>query len=74
MYYLDKGKATAHSVGTGGQFPGFASISDGFVKSISHPLSKVKHILADVTESLQFKEWFGDSKIVDEFTGDEHHA
>jgi len=53
---------------SGVQFPGVASsIPDGFVRSISHPLSKVKSSLKDVTQTKQFKRWFGDSKIVNEY-------
>ena len=45
---------------SGVQFPASIGTTDGFVRSVSHPLSKVKTKIKNVTETKQFKRWFGD--------------
>ncbi len=72
LYYWQKEKAIDLMDDRGVQFPK-ESIKDGFVKSISHPLSKVKKRIPDITLTKQFIRWFGDwqnkpqsaSKVVD---------
>ncbi len=72
IYYWQKNKAIQLMKSRGVQFPKF-NIGDGFIKSISHPLSKVNKKINSHTETKQFIKWFGDwknkpknaSKIVD---------
>ena len=66
IYYWQKDKAIWNLITSGVQFPGITNIPDGVVRSVSHPLSQVKSSLKDVTQTKQFKRWFGDSKIVNE--------
>ena len=40
------------------QFLGGNNIADGFVRSISHPLSKVNTKIKNIFETLRFKDWF----------------
>lgn len=74
IYYWQKNKAVQLLSGRGVQFPGGLNITDGFVRSISDPLSNVKPKFKNVTQTQQFKRWFGDwrnhpetaSKVVNE--------
>lgn len=61
VYYLDKGKATALYQGARVPMPKVPQIkADGFVHSIRESGSPVKPKFGNVTESQQFKRWFGD--------------
>lgn len=64
VFYLDKAKATALYQGSKVTVPKMPNTSDGFVSSIRDVNSPVKLKIKDVTESRQFKRWFGESKVV----------
>lgn len=64
VFYLDKAKATALYQGSKVTVPKMPNTSDGFVSSIRDVNSPVKLKIKDVTESRQFKRWFGNSKVV----------
>lgn len=59
LFYWDKNRALLQ--GAGLQLPSGLP-QDGFVRSIHEPGSFVKTKMDDVTNSLQFKRWFGDWK------------
>lgn len=59
-----KAKATALYQGSKVTVPKMPNTSDGFVSSIRDVNSPVKLKIKDVTESRQFKRWFGNSKVV----------
>ncbi len=59
IYYWQKNKAIQLMKNRGVQFPKF-NIADGSIRSITDPLSKVNTKMKSVTESKQFKRWFGD--------------
>ena len=63
VFYLDKAKATALYQGSKVTVPKMPNTSDGFVSSIRDVNSPVKLKIKDVTESRQFKRWFGNSKV-----------
>ena len=61
LFYLNKSKATALLQGAKVPMPKMPAIrNDGFVYSITDINSPVKMNFVDVTESQQFKRWFGD--------------
>ena len=64
VFYLDKAKAAALYQGSKVTVPKMPNTSDGFVGSIRDPNSPVKLKIKDVTESRQFKRWFGNSKVI----------
>lgn len=64
IFYLDKTKTTALYQRARVTMPKVSGISDGFVSSIRDANSPVKPKIKDVTESQQFKRWFGNSKVV----------
>lgn len=74
LFYVDKEKATRLLDGSGVQFPGATALPDGYVHSIHDNGSPVKSKFQNVTQSKQFKRWFGDwethpegaSKVVNE--------
>lgn len=74
VYYLDTEKAPVLFQTPGVQFPGHLLRNGGYVHSIAEPSSLVKLKLKNVTQSQQFKRWFGDwendpymaSKVVNE--------
>lgn len=59
LFYWDKKRSLALLQGAGLQLPRGLP-QDGFVHSIREPGSLVKAKMDDVTNSLQFKRWFGD--------------
>lgn len=61
LFYWDKKRSLALLQGAGLQLPSGLP-QDGFVHSIREPGSLVKAKMDDVTNSLQFKRWFGDWK------------
>jgi hypothetical protein len=62
LYYWDKKRAVSLlSQRARVQFPGGPTLTDGFIRSIHDAGSKVNTRLKNVTESLQFKRWFGES-------------
>ena len=61
LFYWDKKRSLALLQGAGLQLPRGLP-QDGFVHSIREPGSLVKAKMDDVTNSLQFKRWFGDWK------------
>lgn len=61
LFYWDKNRSLALLQGAGLQLPSGLP-QDGFVRSIHEPGSFVKTKMDDVTNSLQFKRWFGDWK------------
>lgn len=63
VFYLDKAKAAALYQGSKVTMPKMPNTSDGFVSSIRDANSPVKLKIKDVTESQQFKRWFGNSKV-----------
>ena len=73
VYYLDKKVATPLLQAAGVQFPGDLFNDSGYIHKITDSGSAVKGRLQDITESQQFKRWFGDwqrhpeqaSKVVD---------
>lgn len=64
IYYWEKRKALELARGLGVHFPGFSTISKGFIRSIDDPLSKVKRKINSVFDTKQFKRWFDKSKVV----------
>lgn len=60
LFYLDKIKATALYRDTRVTMPKGTESNDGFYHSIRDAGSNVKPKFEDVTESRQFKRWFGD--------------
>ena len=60
IYYWQKNKATQLLSTSKVQFLGGNNIADGFIRSISHHLSKVNTKLKNVLESKQFLRFFGD--------------
>ena len=60
LFYLDKIKATALYQGARVTMPKMPESNDGFYHSIRDAGSNVKPKFADVTETQQFKRWFGD--------------
>ena len=60
LFYLNKIKATALYRDTRVTMPKGTESNDGFYHSIRDAGSNVKPKFADVTESRQFKRWFGD--------------
>ena len=64
IFYLDKTKTTALYQRARVTMPKVSGISDGFVSSIRDTNSPVKPKIKDVTESQQFRRWFGNSKVV----------
>ena len=60
MFYLDKTKATALYQVARVTMPKMPDANNGFVASIRDADSNVKPKLQNVTESQQFKRWFGD--------------
>ncbi|NCB27586.1 MAG: hypothetical protein EOM62_19355, partial [Bacteroidia bacterium] len=73
IFYVDKKNAPLLLLQAGVQFPTIGMQPDGLVHSLSDPMSPVKTTLADITETRQFKRFFGDwqsnpkkaSKVVD---------
>ena len=57
---MAKNKATGLLETNGVQFPGGSSLADGFIHSITDPLSKVNRRIENITETKQFIKWFGD--------------
>ena len=74
LFYINKNKAAGLLQKTGPQLPGILFPNNGFIHSIREPGSKVKPKFENVTQSQQFKRWFGDweknpktaSKVVNE--------
>ncbi len=74
LFYVDKKETTRFLNASGVQFPGGISLSDGYIHSIHDPGSPVNTKFQSVTQTKQFKEWFGDwekhpknaSKVVNE--------
>ena len=66
VFYLDKAKAAALYQGSKVTMPKMPNTSDGFVSSIRDANSPVKPKIKDITESQQFKRWFGKSKVVND--------
>lgn len=74
VFYVDKNKATQFLRSSVVQFPGVMSIMDDYVHSIHDNGSPVKGKFRNVTQTKQFKRWFGDwethpetaSKVVNE--------
>ena len=65
IYYWNKNKALALLSGGKVTMPNLPNtLSDGFIHSIHENSSPVKPKLKNVTESQQFKRWFGKSKAV----------
>ena len=63
LFYWNKKEAVSLLQQAGLQLPGWLP-QDGFVNSIRDTQSNVKVRMNDVTESQQFKRWFGNSKLV----------
>lgn len=59
LFYIDKEKATRLLDGSGVQFPGATALPDGYVHSIHDNGSPVKSKFQSVTQTKQFKRWFG---------------
>lgn len=74
VFYVDKEKATRLLDASGVQFPGPTALPDGYVHSILDNGSPVKSKFQNVTQTKQFKRWFGNwdthpkaaSKVVNE--------
>lgn len=66
IYYWNKNKAISRARGLGVQFPGSSTVADGFIRSITDPLSKVNPKIKNIFETKQFKRWFGNSKVVND--------
>lgn len=64
IYYWQKNKAISLARFIGVQFPVVSTITDGFVRSISDPLSKVNMRIEKFSDTKQFKRWFKGSKAV----------
>ena len=62
LFYINKKSATALLNASGVQFPGGKTVHDGTIHSIRENTSFVKSKFQDVTETQQFKRWFGDWK------------
>ena len=60
IYYWQKNKATGLLNANGVQFPGGSSLADGFIRSVTDPLSNVNRRIENITETKQFIKWFGD--------------
>lgn len=60
VFYINNKKTTKVLQRTGNPIPSGLSNLDGFIHSISDPGSPVKMRITSVTESQQFKRWFGD--------------
>ena len=61
LYYLDEEKATALFQGARIPMPKMPGTHDGgFVRSLTDTASPVKLKISSVTQSQQFKRWFGD--------------
>ena len=63
IFYFDKEKAARYSALS---VLKKGSIPTGFVHNIDDEGSPVKGLFKKITETLQFRRWFGDSKVVDE--------
>ncbi len=59
VYYLDKEKASQLLNAIGVQFPGGFNTPNGSVRSITDSKSNVKSKFQSVTQTQQFKRWFG---------------
>lgn len=74
LFYVDKEKTVDLLNASGVQFPGGKTVPNGFVHSIHDNGSPVKGKFRNVTQTKQFKRWFGDwethpedaSKVVNE--------
>lgn len=74
IYYFDKTKTIQFLRSSRVQFPGVMSIKNGYVHSIHDSSSNVNTKFENVTQTQQFKRWFGDwqnhpdkaSKVVNE--------
>lgn len=74
IYYIDNKKAVNLYNGSGVQFPGRKAVLNGYVHSINDSTSNVNTKFEYVTQTQQFKRWFGDwqkhsdkaSKVVNE--------
>jgi hypothetical protein len=65
LYYLNEKKATALLQGAKVPMPKMpATRNGGFIHSLTEADSPVKLKIKDVTESQQFKRWFGNSKVI----------
>ena len=60
IYYWQKNKAIQRLNSIGVQFPGVSSIADGYIHSIRDAGSFVNTKFENVTQTQQFKRWFGD--------------
>ena len=61
LYYLDKNKATVLLQKARVPMPkNSATHNGGFIHSLTDPGSPVKSVISNVTQSQQFKRWFGD--------------
>lgn len=60
VYYADKAKTASLLTTAGVTMPQGLSLGDGFIHSIRENASPVKPKIQNVTESQQFKRWFGD--------------
>lgn len=59
IYYIDKKRASQLLNAIGVQFPGGLNTPNGSVRSITDSKSNVKSKLQNVTQTKQFKRWFG---------------
>ena len=64
VYYLDKNKAARLLQHQGLQLPNILKNSSGLVHTIHETGSPVKPKVSNVTETQQFRRWFGNSKVV----------
>ena len=60
VFYINNDKTTKVLQSAGNPIPRGLSNLDGFINSINDPGSPVKSRFSDVTETQQFKRWFGD--------------
>ena len=60
LFYLNKKSATALFNASGVQFPGGKTVTDGYIHSIRDVGSFVNTKFENVTQTQQFKRWFGD--------------
>ena len=60
LFYINKNKAAGLLQKTGPQLPRILFPNNGSIHSIREPGSKVKPKFGNVTQSQQFKRWFGD--------------
>ena len=65
VFYVNNKKTTKVLMGTRNPIPSCLRHLDGFVHSISDPGSPVNIRIGKITDTLQFKEWFKGSKVVD---------